>query len=44
MSNDTLFIIYFYGIIYLIIVVCMCLHNIYLQYQRAISIISGFPH
>jgi hypothetical protein len=44
MSNDTLFIIYFYGIIYLIIVVGLSLYNIYLQYQRAISIISGFPH
>jgi len=43
MEQTTLFIIVFYSVIYIIAVIIICLRNSYLQYQRAIRAISGFP-
>ena len=43
MEQTTLFIIVFYSVIYIIALIIIGLHNSYLQYQRAIRAISGFP-
>jgi len=43
MQQTTLFIIGFYMVTYICVCIILYLHNSYLQYQRALMVISDFP-
>lgn len=44
MDSNKLFIIYFYGVIYLLILVCYIINNLFIQYQKALLVISNMKY